>query len=208
MAAAFTLGVRAARSLFALVLVVLHFGTIEQFARLARAARPGWFFPVCVAQAATYVCASLVWRQALRRAGHPRPLSTLIVSLAETVMLEFAVFALDALTLWLVFRALGDTPAIWIAFVSFLMASMAATLGPIPLGLGTFEAARVGMLSLLGVAIETALAATLLPRGLTLVTHGARSVACQTRDRSGMITWTLISGSGIRRARANRTLVE
>ena len=47
------------------------------------------------------------------------------------------------------------------------MASMAATLGPIPLGLGTFEAACVGMLSLLGVAIEAALAATLLLRGLT-----------------------------------------
>jgi glycosyltransferase 2 family protein len=39
--------------------------------------------------------------------------------------------------------------------------------GPIPLGLGTFEAACVGMLSLLGVAIEAALAATLLLRGLT-----------------------------------------
>jgi hypothetical protein len=37
----------------------------------------------------------------------------------------------------------------------------------IPLGLGTFEAACVGMLSLLGVAMETALAATLLLRGLT-----------------------------------------
>ena len=44
---------------------------------------------------------------------------------------------------------------------------MAATLGPIPLGLGTFEAACGGMLSLLGVAIETALAATLLLRGFT-----------------------------------------
>jgi len=110
------------------------------------------------------------------------------VLLAETVILEFEVFALDALTLWLVFRALGDTPAIWVAFVSFIMASMVATLGPIPLGLGTFEAACVGMLSLLGVAIETALAATLLLRGLTLLaTHGARSLACQTRDRSAMI---------------------
>jgi uncharacterized membrane protein YbhN (UPF0104 family) len=57
------------------------------------------------------------------------------VLLAETVILEFAVFALDALTLGLVFRALGDTPAIWVAFVSFIMASMVATLGPIPLGL-------------------------------------------------------------------------
>ena len=65
-------------TLFALVLVVLHFGTIEEFTRLARAARPEWLFLVCVAQAATYVSASLVWRQALRRAGHPRSLSTLI----------------------------------------------------------------------------------------------------------------------------------
>ncbi len=285
-------------TLFALVLIVLHFGTIEEFTRLARAARPEWLFLVCGAQAATYVSASLVWRQALRRAGHPRPLITLIplgiaklftdqvvptggvsgailvvrgltrrgvptnvamavllvglvayfgaylaavltslgilwlhdranvalfvvvsifvvivfaipsgvlwmeqwadrlpaiwlrrlpgtalllraianaptdllrnpVLLGETVMLELAVFALDALTLWLVFRALGDTPAIWVPFVSFIMASMAATLGPIPLGLGTFEAACVGMLSLLGVAIEAALAATLLLRGLT-----------------------------------------
>ena len=70
------------------------------------------------------------------------------VLLAETMTLELAVFALDALTLWLAFRALGDSPAIWIAFVSFIMASTAATLGPIPLGLGTFEAACVGMLSL------------------------------------------------------------
>ena len=232
-------------TLFALVLIVLHFGTIEEFTRLARAARPEWLFLVCVAQAATYVSASLVWRQALRRAGHPRSLSTLIplgiaklftdqvvptggvsgailvvrgltrrgvptnvamavllvglvayfaaylaavltslgilwlhnranaalfvvvsifvvivvaipsgvlwmkqwadrlpamwlrrlpgtalllraiakaptdllrnpVLLGETVMLELGVFALDALTLWLAFRALGDTPAIWV----------------------------------------------------------------------------------------------
>jgi uncharacterized membrane protein YbhN (UPF0104 family) len=65
------------------------------------------------------------------------------------------------------FRALGNDPAIWIVFVSFIMASMAATLGPIPLGLGTFEAGCVGMLSFLGMAIETALAATILLRGLT-----------------------------------------
>ena len=285
-------------TLFALVLVVLHFGTIEEFSRLAWAARPEWLLLACVAQAATYVSTALVWRQALRRAGHPRSLGTLVplgvaklftdqvvpsggvsgailvargltrrgvptkvamaallvglvayfaaylasmlaslgilwlhdranapvfvvvaifvaiviaipsgvlwmkqwghrlparwvrrlpgaavllkaiaeaptgllhdsVLLAETVTLEFSVFALDALTLWLAFRALGDSPAVWIAFVSFIMASMAATLGPIPLGLGTFEAACVGMLSLLGEAIETALAATLLLRGLT-----------------------------------------
>lgn len=285
-------------TLGALVLVVLHFGTIEEFTRLALAARPAWFLLAGAAQAATYVSASLVWRQALRRAGHPRSLGTLIplgiaklftdqvvptggvsgailvvrgltrrgvptnvamavllvglvayfaaylaavltslailwlhgranaalfvvvaifvaivvaipsgvlwmrqwadrmpvtwlrrlpgtafllraiakaptdllrdpLLLGETLILELAVFVFDALTLWLVFRALGDTPAMWVAFVSFIMASVAATIGPIPLGLGTFEAACVGMLSLLGVAIEAALAATLLLRGLT-----------------------------------------
>ena len=282
-------------ALFVVVLVVLHFGTIEHFTRLASAARPEWLFIACAAQAATYVCAAMVWRQALARAGEPRSLSSLVplgiaklftdqvvqsggvsgailvargltrrrvptqvatavllvglvsyfgaylgsvlaslgilwlhdranaplfvvvaifvaivvaipsgvlwmkqwarrlpviwvkrlpgtalllraigdaptdllrdpVLLAETVILQFADFALDALTLWLAFRALGDAPAIWVAFVSFIMASMAATLGPIPLGLGTFEGACVGMLSLLGEAIETALAATIVLR--------------------------------------------
>ncbi len=285
-------------TLFALILVILHFSSLEEFTRLALAARPEWFILACIAQAATYVSASLVWRQVLRRAGYPRRLRTLILLgiaklftdqvvptggvsgallvvkgltrrgvptnaamavllvglvayfgaylvsvlaslailwlhdranaslfvvvtifvaivvaipsgvlwmrqwanrvpaiwlrrlpgvallveaiakaptdllrdprlLGETVTLELAVFVFDALTLWLVFRALGDTPAIWVAFVSFIMASMAATVGPIPLGLGTFEAACVGMLSLLGVGIEAALAATLLLRGLT-----------------------------------------
>lgn len=285
-------------TLLALVLVVVHVGTIEQFTRLMLATTPSWFFLACLCQAVTYVCAALVWQQALKRAGHPRPIGSLVplgiaklftdqvvptggisgailvarglarrevptniameallvglvayfaaylasvliclvilalhhqanvalilvvaifvtivvaipsgvlwmkqwgnripvswikrlpgaahllraiaesptdllldpVLLAETIALEFAGFALDALTLWLVFRALGDEPAIWVAYVSFVMASMAATLGPIPLGLGTFEAGCVGMLSLLGVAIETALAATVLLRGLT-----------------------------------------
>jgi hypothetical protein len=40
-------------TLFALVLVVLHFGTIEEFSRLAWAARPEWLFLAGVAQAAT-----------------------------------------------------------------------------------------------------------------------------------------------------------
>ena len=285
-------------ALLALILVVLHLGTIADFAALARSARPAWFLLACAAQAGTYVSAALVWRQVLRRAGHPRPLRALVplgiaklftdqvvpsggvsgavlvarglvrrrvpadvamaallvglvsyfaaylvcvlasvailsahgrasaplfgvvalfvavvvmipsgvlwarrwghllpprvvgslpgaslllkaiadaptgllrdpALLAQTVCLETAVFVLDALTLWLAACALGATPAPWIAFVGFMMASMAATLGPIPLGLGTFEAACVATLGLLGMAIETALAATLLLRGLT-----------------------------------------
>ncbi|MCX4148773.1 MULTISPECIES: lysylphosphatidylglycerol synthase domain-containing protein [Paraburkholderia] len=55
----------------------------------------------------------------------------------------------------------------WVAFVSVAIASIVATIGPIPVGLGTFEAASVAMLSLLGVSVEAARAGTLLLRGLT-----------------------------------------
>jgi len=282
----------------ALILVVLHFGSLERLMELAGSARPSWLLLAVLAQAATYISAALVWRQALRRAGHPRSLRTLVplgvaklftdqvlpsggisgtmlavsglirrrvppdiamaamlaglvsydiaylavvlasagilwlqnranlplyigvaifavitvaipvgvlglkhwgdrqpiawVSrwlgmtdlfralaraptdllyspglLLETTGLQLGIFALDALTLWLAFNAIGDVPAIWVVFVSFAIASMAATIGPIPVGLGTFEAGSVGMLSFLGVSIEAALAGTLLLRGLT-----------------------------------------
>jgi len=285
-------------TLAAIVLVVVHFGTLEEFARLVVAVQPGWFLLALAAQAATYVSASLSWARTLRRAGHPRPVSLLVplgiaklftdqvvpsggvsgavvvtraltrrgvpadaatavllvglVSyfaayllavmtsliilwlhhrvnaalfavigvfiivvvaipwgvlwmkargprlltswakrppgaaqllraiadaptdllrdprlLAQTVPLEFAIFVLDALTLWLVLRGLGQDPPFWVAFASFIMASVAATLGPVPLGLGTFEAASVGMLQLLGTTIEAAFAATLILRGLS-----------------------------------------
>jgi glycosyltransferase 2 family protein len=89
------------------------------------------------------------------------------VLLVQTVALEVVGIALDALTLWLAFYAFGVPIPMWVAFVGFMIASMAATLGPIPLGLGTFEAACIGMLVLPGAAVEAAVAATLLLRGLT-----------------------------------------
>lgn len=87
--------------------------------------------------------------------------------LTQTVGLEIAGFALDALTLWLAFYALGVPVPVWIALVSFMIGSMVATLGPVPLGLGTFEAGCVGMLVLCEAPVEAALAATMLLRGLT-----------------------------------------
>jgi len=56
----------------------------------------------------------------------------------------------------------------WTAFPSFILASIVASLGPIPLGLGTFEATCVSMLGVLGVPLEAALTATLLLRGFAL----------------------------------------
>jgi len=87
--------------------------------------------------------------------------------LLQTAALQLCIFVLDAFTLWLAFKSIGEVPALWAVFVSFAIASMVATIGPIPVGLGTFEAASVGTLSLLGVSVEAALAATLLLRGLT-----------------------------------------
>jgi glycosyltransferase 2 family protein len=65
--------------------------------------------------------------------------------LAQTVSLKFAIFVLDALTLWLVLRGLGKTRRSGSPSSVFIMASVAATLGPMPLGLSTFEAAGVGI---------------------------------------------------------------
>jgi uncharacterized membrane protein YbhN (UPF0104 family) len=87
--------------------------------------------------------------------------------LAETISLQLMIFLLDTLTLWAAFRALAAPVDFWIAFTAFVSASMAATIGPIPLGLGTFEAACVAVLGTLGVGVENALAATLLLRGLS-----------------------------------------
>ncbi|MCP8891635.1 lysylphosphatidylglycerol synthase transmembrane domain-containing protein [Sphingomonas faeni] len=78
------------------------------------------------------------------------------------------VFFLDAASLLVCFRALGQDVSFSVTFVAVVVASMIATLGPIPLGLGTFEAGATGMLSLMGVSVEAALAATLLLRVFTL----------------------------------------
>jgi hypothetical protein len=87
--------------------------------------------------------------------------------LAATIVLQLQVFVLDAATLWVVFLALAEPVSPLTAYVSFMAGSVAATIGPIPLGLGTFEGAAVTMLHVLGVDVEAALAATLLLRGLT-----------------------------------------
>lgn len=78
------------------------------------------------------------------------------------------VFALDAATLWVMLHVVGFEVSFRTAFPSFVLASMVATIGPIPLGLGTFEVTCVSMLGVLGVPVEAALTATLLLRGFTL----------------------------------------
>jgi uncharacterized membrane protein YbhN (UPF0104 family) len=85
------------------------------------------------------------------------------------MLLQLAVFLLDTATLAVVLAAIGSDGAhLPGVFASFMIASVAATVGPTPLGLGTFESVSVATLALVGVRLEAALAATLLLRGLTL----------------------------------------
>lgn len=78
------------------------------------------------------------------------------------------IFAADVLTLFAALRGLGVAVPPASALIAFVLASIVVTLGPIPFGLGSFEATCAGTLTLLGVGLEAALAATLLLRVLIL----------------------------------------
>lgn len=88
--------------------------------------------------------------------------------LTRVALCNGLVFLLDAATLQACLLALGGGAAFSTAFIALIMASIVVTLGPIPLGLGTFEATCTATLHLLGVRLEQAFAATLLLRLLTL----------------------------------------
>jgi uncharacterized protein (TIRG00374 family) len=88
--------------------------------------------------------------------------------LMQQLVLHSMVILLDALSLWAMLKALGQDASFLIAVASFVTASMVASLSPIPLGLGTFEATSVAMLRLLGIGLEAGLMATILLRGMTV----------------------------------------
>jgi uncharacterized protein (TIRG00374 family) len=78
------------------------------------------------------------------------------------------VFAADSATLYACLRSLGIDPALATPLIAFILASITATLGPIPLGLGSFELVATSTLHMLGISFEGAIAATLTLRVLTL----------------------------------------
>jgi uncharacterized protein (TIRG00374 family) len=84
-----------------------------------------------------------------------------------TFACQVAIILADSATLWLICHALGVPVDPWIAFCGFTIGMIVAMIAPSPLGLGTFEAGTTGMLVLLGMPIEAALAATILLRGFT-----------------------------------------
>jgi hypothetical protein len=85
----------------------------------------------------------------------------------ETSVLQLAVFLLDAATLEATLLAVGSPVAPGVAFASFIVASMVASLAWVPGGLGTFEGTCVAMLHVHGVGLEVSLAAVLLLRGFS-----------------------------------------
>jgi uncharacterized membrane protein YbhN (UPF0104 family) len=87
--------------------------------------------------------------------------------LFEASALQLSIFLLDALTFDTAMRAVAMPVAFPIVFASFVMASVVSSLTWVPGGLGTFEGTCVAMLHLQGVGVESALAATLLLRGMT-----------------------------------------
>jgi uncharacterized protein (TIRG00374 family) len=88
--------------------------------------------------------------------------------IGKLTLLNGAIFALDGLTMQFCLFALGVRAPFSAAFSAFILASIVVTLGPVPMGLGSFEAISIGMLRALGVPFEAALSATLLFRGYTL----------------------------------------
>jgi uncharacterized protein (TIRG00374 family) len=83
-------------------------------------------------------------------------------------LLNLAVFVADAFTMQACLYALGVHAMLSAGYTAFMMASIAVILGPVPMGLGSFEAVSVAMMRLFGVPFEAAVSATLLFRGFTL----------------------------------------
>jgi uncharacterized membrane protein YbhN (UPF0104 family) len=87
--------------------------------------------------------------------------------LVEAGALQLAIFALDAFTFDTALRAVATPVAPSLVFATFVVASVVSSLAWVPGGLGTFEGTCVALLHLHGVALEGALAATLLLRAMT-----------------------------------------
>jgi Mg2+-importing ATPase len=82
-------------------------------------------------------------------------------------LFQLGIVLLDAATVWILIRSLGEMASPTGVFASFMVSSLLRTIGIVPGGLGVFEAASVVTLKLVGVSIPVALAATLLFRGLS-----------------------------------------
>jgi Mg2+-importing ATPase len=87
--------------------------------------------------------------------------------LTIAAMWQIAIVALDTFTLVLLIESLGTPARIAGAFATFMIASLIRSMGFVPGGLGTFEAASVLTLRLTGARFSVALGATLMFRALS-----------------------------------------
>jgi uncharacterized protein (TIRG00374 family) len=109
-----------------------------------------------------FIARGLEW---MKQVSSSRVLHPKLLTIAT--LLHFAVFIIDAGTLWATLRAVGVHASLMTTFVGWTIGSIAGTVSFLPGGLGTFELVCAGMLALLGVNFETGLTGTLLLRGLT-----------------------------------------
>jgi Mg2+-importing ATPase len=82
-------------------------------------------------------------------------------------LFQLGIVLLDAATVWILIRSLGEVASPTGVFASFMVSSLLRTISVVPGGIGVFEAASVVTLKLVGVPVPVALAATLLFRGLS-----------------------------------------
>jgi Mg2+-importing ATPase len=87
--------------------------------------------------------------------------------IVKSGVFQLAIVLLDAATVWVLIRSLGETASPTGVFASFMVSTLLRTISIVPGGLGAFEAASVLTLKVAGVPLAVALAATLLFRGLS-----------------------------------------
>lgn len=87
---------------------------------------------------------------------------------AACLALQAIARLLDAVTLWIAFQALGGGVSFPVCVVAISLASLAATVAPTPMGLGSFEVGLIAALAALGLEVETSFAGGVIYRGLSL----------------------------------------
>ncbi|HXI88029.1 MAG TPA: lysylphosphatidylglycerol synthase transmembrane domain-containing protein [Parvularculaceae bacterium] len=87
---------------------------------------------------------------------------------ARAVFIQIGQRLCDAATLWLAFFAIGEHASFAACLVGISLASIAATIAPTPMGVGSFEGALLATLTALGSPLEAALTSAMLYRGLSL----------------------------------------
>src|SRR3989338_2642778 len=87
--------------------------------------------------------------------------------LIQASLLRIGVFFLDVLTIFAIMRSLGIESSLTISFVALVIAVVAGTITLLPGGDGGVEAAAIGILNLLGIPLEAAIATVVIFRVLS-----------------------------------------